>query len=366
MRVVLVSKALVTGIYQRLAAEIGGRGVDLTVMCPPCWKDSRGLHRLEPVGSEGFSLQSIPIRLNGHFHLHFYPDLGMRLRQAAPDLLHMDEEPYNLATWLGVCHAGRLGIPVLFASWQNLRRTYPPPFSWWEQDVYRRASHALAGTRAVEQVLRSKGYAGDLTINPQMGVDTALFCPAAPGRSTASVSIGYAGGLLPEKGVDVLLRACARLQGDWHLQIAGEGSEEARLRRLAADLGIASSVHFAGRLQGHRMPDFYQSLDIFVLPSRTQRNWKEQFGRVLIEAMACAVVSVASDSGEGRHVVGAAGLVYPEADDRALAGHLQDLMASPALRHRLGQTGRQRVLQHFSMQAVAATVVDVYRHVLGP
>ena len=113
------------------------------------------------------------------------------------------------------------------------------------------------------------------------------------------------------------------------------------------------------------MPAFYQMLDVFVLPSRTMPNWKEQFGRVLIEAMACAVPVVGSSSGEIPQVIGAAGLVFPEGDLGALGGCLARLQAEPDERRRLGQAGRERVLAQFTMGEIAERTVKVYQALKG-
>lgn len=364
MRVVMVSKALVVGSYQRLAEEIGRQGVELTVLCPPCWIDDRGMHPLETTDSAHFRIKAIPIRWNGHYHIHHYPGLGRHLRGLEPDLLHMDEEPYNLATWQGLRWAARHDVPSLFVTCQNLHRAYPPPFRWWERYAYNQVRHAIAGTQEARDVLRRKGYRGALTVNPQMGVDTQLFQPAAAPAARSAFVIGYAGGLLPEKGLDVLLRACSRLQGEWRLRLTGRGQDEARLRTLAESLNLLDRVAFEGHRGSRTMPDFYRALDVLVLPSRTRSNWKEQFGRVLIEAMACGVATVVSDSGEGRHVVGAAGLIYPEASADDLARHLQRLLDSETERHRLGAAGRQRVMDRFDMTTVATRIVSLYRQIL--
>lgn len=365
MRVVIVSKALVTGIYQGLASEIGRCGVNLTVLCPPYWLDSRGRHELSAEPSPHYQLQVVPLRFNGNFHLHYYPSLAERLQSLEPDLLHMDEEAYNLATWLGLRHATRLGIPSLFFTWQNLMRNYPPPFSWWEQDVYRRAQHAIAGSQEAKQVLRRKGFVGPVTVCPQMGVDINLFKPQERTSANDRFIIGYAGGLVPEKGLDILLKACTYLNGNWNLQLVGSGKSEPALQRRVSSLRLGDRVQFLGHRTGQEMPSFYQGLDAFVLPSRTQRNWKEQFGRVLIEAMSCSIPTVVSDSGEAQHVVGEAGLVYPEADPEALAAHLEALQTAPLQRGLRGRAGRARVLSHFSMREVASRVADVYTQTLS-
>jgi glycosyltransferase involved in cell wall biosynthesis len=381
MHVVMVSKALVVSAYQRKAEEIARRGVKLTVLVPPSWGDRRGRQVATPHYTEGYTLRTIPLLLNGNFHLHFYPTLARELAQLQPDVLHMDEEPYNLATYLALGIAQRMGIPALFFTWQNLLRNYPPPFVWWERANYRRAGHALAGNQDAAVVLHSKGYSGPITVLPQFGVDPAIFINAdaprlrssgdsinewrseddwQPQMADASLRIGYAGGLLPEKGLDLLLQACAGLQGAWHLRLVGEGESRADLVALAANLGIADRVRFDSRLESHAMPTFYQNLDLFVLPSRTLPTWKEQFGRVLIEAMSCAVPVVGSNSGEIPNVIGDAGLLFAEGDAVALGYHLQRLLDDPELRAKLGQAGRARVLAHYTMQQIAAQTVDVY------
>ena len=362
MRVVMVSKALVGGAYQRKAEEIARLGVDLTVLVPPVWRDRRGSQTATPQHTAGYTYRTVPIRWGGSFHLHHYPTLGQELARLRPDLLHMDEEPYNLATYLALAAARRRAIPALFFSWQNLDRRYPPPFSWFEQANYAAARHAIAGNQAAAAVLQRKGYRGPLTVLPQFGVDPAIFCPAeSPPDPLGPLRVGYAGGLLAEKGVDLLLAACARLTGPWSLAIAGEGDQAAALAAQASALGIADRVRFAGRIGSEAMPAFYQGLDVLVLPSRTRPSWKEQFGRVLIEAMASGVAVVGSDSGEIPHVIGAAGLVFPEDDVAALTARLQQLADDPAQRVALAQAGRQRALASFTMAEVAARTVAIYQ-----
>lgn len=367
MHVVMVSKALVNGAYQRKAEEIARCGVKLTVLVPPSWRDRRGLQVTKPLHTEGYTLRTIPLWLNGNFHLHFYPTLARELARLRPDLLHMDEEPYNLATYLALGSAQRMGIAALFFTWQNLMRNYPPPFVWWERANYRRAAHALAGNQDAAAVLRKKGYRGPLTVLPQFGVDPAIFINAGASRAAGvPLRIGYAGGLLPEKGLDLLLRACAALQGAWQLVLVGEGESRADLVALATSLGITDRVRFDSRLESHAMPHFYRALDVFVLPSRTLPNWKEQFGRVLIEAMSCAVAVVGSTSGEIPNVIGDAGLLFAEGDVDALTGHLQRLLDDPELCAKLGQLGRARVLARYTMQQIAAQTVEVYRSIMAP
>jgi len=100
------------------------------------------------------------------------------------------------------------------------------------------------------------------------------------------------------------------------------------------------------------------------LPSLTRPNWKEQFGRVLIEAMACGVPVIGSDSGEIPNVIGDAGLIFPEGDIVALRDSIARMLADPERRARYAEAGRQRVLAEFTQAQIAAATVRVYREIL--
>jgi len=365
MRVVLLSKALVVGAYRRKAEEIARHeGIELIVLVPPAWRDERGVLPLERAHTRGYTLLVEPIAFNGHFHLHFYPHLGRRLRALRPDLLHIEEEPYNLATYHAVRLAKGLGIRVGVFSWQNLLRRYPPPFRWWERAVLRAADFLIAGSETAARVWRAKGYTGLIAVIPQFGVDPESFRPASP-RPPRPFTIGYVGRWVPEKGIDLLLQAAVGLEGDWRLRIIGSGPAGPSLRQLAARLGIADRVAFEPPSPSTRMPEVYAGLDVLVLPSRTRPNWTEQFGRVLIEAMACGVPVIGSSAGEIPWVIGDAGLVFPEGDPEALRAALRRVMRDPDLRAALRERGRTRVLERFTQAEIAQATVALYRRVIG-
>ncbi|MCP4427939.1 MAG: glycosyltransferase family 4 protein [Chloroflexi bacterium] len=367
MRILMLSKACLVGAYQTKLEEIAKfDDVELTVIVPPVWLDPAGPVPLERSHTDGYRLLVDPIRFNGHFHIHYYPRLKQRLAEFQPDIVHIDEEPYNLATYLAMRQAKAAGAKTLFFTWQNLQRRYPFPFSWMEKQVLQGVDAAIMGNREATAVWQAKGYAGPQTVIPQFGVDTEMYRPPAqrdPGRSFVIGSANRR--LAPGKGVDVTLRAAADLPGIWRLHIAGEGPERPSLQKLAQELGIADRVHFDGAISSEQMPAYLQQMDVLALTSRTLPNWKEQFGRVLVEAMACETAVVGSDSGEIPHVIGDAGLIFPEDDVDALRDRLLRLIRSPDLRDELGQNGRLRVLNHFTQAQIAARTTAVYRDMMA-
>jgi glycosyltransferase involved in cell wall biosynthesis len=149
------------------------------------------------------------------------------------------------------------------------------------------------------------------------------------------------------------------------LRFVGHGPLATEIPGKAAALGIADRVSVERPVPSREVPALLRQFDVVVLPSLTTSWWKEQFGRVLIEAMACQVPVVGSDSGEIPHVIGDGGLVVREADRADLRDALARLMADPDLGRDLGQRGRARVMERFTQASVAARTVDVYRAVMG-
>jgi glycosyltransferase involved in cell wall biosynthesis len=369
----MISKACVVGQYQTKLEELARQpDVELTVVVPPFWRDERGIVPLEHAHTQGYTLLVEPIVFNGRFHLHFYPTLPKILDRVRPHLVHIDEEPYNFATYHAMRAARRVRAKSLFFTWQNLLRRYPPPFRWTESYVLRHADYAIAGNAEAVDILRAKEYRGSLCVVPQFGVDPNIFQPSnspttqPPNHPTTQLlHIGYIGRLVKQKGVDVLLRAVAGMKGDWELRLLGSGPAKANLQSLARELGIQARVHFDAPRPSAEMPTYLQQLDVVVLPSQTRPNWKEQFGRVLIEAMACEVPVIGSTCGEIPNVIGDAGLVFPENDADALRTHIVALQHDPARRIELGKRGRARVLAHFTQARVAAETYAAYCDVVG-
>ncbi len=367
MKVLIASKALVVGAYQRKLREMARLGVEVVAVVPRSWRDRSYEMRLEPTPAAGYELIVSPLAFNGSYHAFFFPRLGRIMDEQRPDIVHVDEEPYNLATFLAAASARRRRIPFVFFTWQNLVRSYPPPFGWIERFVYRTAAYGIAGTDSAAQVLRMKGYTGEVAVIPQFGIDPEAYQPLRPMDSHGErpFTIGFAGRLVPEKGVRLLVEACGGLTSDIRLLILGGGPAESEIRNAIERFGLQDSVSLPGALPSAEMPAWLHTLDALVLPSVSQPSWVEQFGRILVEAMACGIPVVGSTCGELASVIGDAGLIFPEGNVAALTSTLQQLADDPDLRATLGARGRQRAIEHFTQARIARETVDVYRNILG-
>lgn len=363
----MISKACLVGAYQtKLEAIAGHEDIELTAIVPPSWDDPGGRVVLERRFTKGYRFLVDPIRFNGHYHAYYFPKLSRRLAEVRPDVVHIDEEPYNLATWLALRQSRRAGAKTLFFSWQNINRRYPPPFNLIEQQVLKQIDFAIMGNQDSVTVWQDKGYRGPYRVIPQFGVDPDLFSPLSQRDPGRTFTIGAANRrLVPEKGVDLLLHAAARLAGLWQINIAGDGPSLPGLRQLAEQLGIANRVRFDGPIPSDEVPAYLRQLDVCILTSRTLPNWKEQFGRVLVEAMACGVPVIGSNSGEIPHVIGDAGLIIPEEDIDALQKALIQLMQDETLYQDLSRRGRERVLARYTQAQIAAETVAIYRRLVA-
>ncbi|MBV9168450.1 MAG: glycosyltransferase family 4 protein [Chloroflexi bacterium] len=367
MKVLVVSKILLVAAYrQKLDAIAAQPGVDrLVALTTPEWHE-RGGRTLRFERSDthsAYDLRVEPIWLNGSYHLFFWPTLGRVMREVRPDVVHLDEEPYNLATAHGSLMAQRTGARSLFFSWQNLLRRYPPPFSWFERGVYQRSAFALAGSSEALSVLHAKGYCGPASVVPQFGVDPELFAPGDSVRCDPPV-IGFIGRLVEEKGVFVLLDALANLGGDWRLHVIGSGPLEPFARQRAEQLAFSERVTWERGVRSTEIPGRLRGFTVLVQPSLTRRHWKEQFGRAVMEAMACGVPVVGSDSGEIPNVIGDAGIVVREDDRPALRDALRRILNDAELRDELSRRGRERVLRRFTHARIAEATVTAYQTAL--
>jgi glycosyltransferase involved in cell wall biosynthesis len=364
VRVLYVSKALTVAAYRDKLRALG-EAVDVTAVMPIRW----GRAPAEPARPGNAVVRTWPVLLHGHNHFHTYRMPRRLLKGARADLVHIDEEPYSAVTFQLARHCVRTATPFVFFAWQNIEKRLPPPFGALRAYVFRHAAGAIAGTERAAAVLRAAGWSGPLAVIPQMGVDPVRFRPDPSAREglrrrfgadAADTLIGYGGRLVPEKGVDLLIRAIAAVPGT-RLFILGDGPERTRLMGLADALGIDERVTFAGQIASLDMPRWLAGLDLLVLPTVGRKGWVEQFGRIVVEGMACGAAVIGTRSGEIPQVVGEAGVLVPPGDLRALTDAIALLAGSADLRGRLAEQGRTRVLERFTNERIARDTARFYR-----
>ena len=275
------------------------------------------------------------------------------------DIIQVEEEPWTPTARCTLARAG--ARPVFLFTWENLARTMPVPWSLWRRSVFTRIAGLIAGSSGAAEVARSQGFTGPVAVIPQLGIDLP---PAEGRRERGPMTVVYVGRLVPEKGVDLLLRAAAGLPDGTRVDIVGDGAERPALERLCAEFGL-SAVRFLGARSHAEVAAIWKTADVLVLPSRRMPKWMEQLGHVLLEAMAHEVAVVGADSGAIPDVIGDAGIVFPENDHAALHRALEELAKDPERRCALAAAGRRRAAQQFTNARIAERTRAFHREALG-
>ncbi len=310
----------------------------------------------------------LPIVWGGNGSLFFFcARLRARLDGWVPDLIFVDEEPWSLAS-AQIGFAFR-GIPQIFFTKQNLRKRLPPPFSWMQQRAFSCSPIAFAVAGEVADTLRWKGYSKPILDLPH-SFDPECFHPlgqearrterARLGIRPDALVVGYFGRLTEEKGIEDLLAAMDESHrfpelSHCHFMWVGNGPLAERVKRATSERTPLGGASFHQAIPHDQVGRALALVDILVLPSRTVHNWKEQFGRILVEAMACGAAVIGSDSGEIPHLIhrSGGGTVFRERSPSELLTELRELATDPHARQRYQSAGYQYVSRTLTHAAVA-------------
>lgn len=373
MKVLMISRAMVAASQRARLRELARLGVRLTVVAPHRWE----YQNFETDSCEEYELMEVRVRLGStrlgsiSNHTFYYQGIAKVVRREPWDVIHIEEEPFNFACYHAAKRVQSAAVPIVFSTWQNLMKRYPPPFLQFERCLFRRAAGAVPGNAEAREVLHRRGFQKPTAVIPLASVDPALYRRQDAGRFRRDLGlgksfvVGFLGRITREKGVESLVRAFRMLPEDCVLVLAGSGPFESELQGLIQNLDLERRVRRIAWMKSGDVSEYLNSIDVLVLPSLTCRNWKEQFGRVLIEAMSCETCVVGSDSGEIPNVIGDAGLIFHEGDGRDLAGRLRRLMEDSALRESLGRRGRERVLEYFAHARIAEKTLSFYSRILN-
>lgn len=362
LRVLLISHTYSAPI-NHAKLEALAQHVSLIVITPHTWQDALFTVAAERAASSAYQLHRLPVRLNGRLMYHVYSLSALEriLRQTQPDIVHVEAEPPSLALAELALLKPRCGYKLTCFTWENILRRAGLPGV--EALNLRRCDGVIAGNRAAEAVLRRKGFGGPVRVIPQLGVDADFFRPAIrPADRRKEFCAGFIGRMVEEKGVWTLLAAVQELQ-DVRVMLVGDGPLTSEMRAWATRHQMAERIEHLASVPHEVVPRYLQQMDCLVLPSRSTPKWKEQFGHVLIEAMACGVPVIGSDSGAIPEVIGEAGLIFAEGDARALGAAIEKLRTDPIQRLRLSRAGRERVLAHYTHDRIAAATVEFFEQV---
>jgi glycosyltransferase involved in cell wall biosynthesis len=375
-RLLSIAHSYILGLNRRLAHELaraGGSRWEVTAVAPTAYAGRNDLRplRFEPLPDEPCRVIPLPVHLSGRVHTFLYGGSIRRLLRARWDLVHCWQEPYIFAGGQVAWHTPRR-TPLVFWTCQNIAKRYPPPFGWIERFCVRRCAGWMAiGQTGVEAML-GRGYGTKPHRLMPLGVDLDHF--VADRAAGAAVRhelgweepgppvIGFLGRLTPEKGVRLLTHVLDRLSIPWRALIVGAGPLGSEVRAWAA--GHADRARVLTDVPHSAVPRYLNAMDLLCCPSQTLPNWREQQGRMIIEAWACRVPVIGSDSGEIPHVIADAGVVVGERDEAGWARAIADLLDSPDRRRDYAARGHAQTQTEYAWPVIARRHLAFFEELL--
>ena len=362
-RLLVVSHPAVLAVNQLIYGELAKRGWRVDLVVPNRWRSEYSGAAIVPEALPGLegALHPVPVLMSGRPQRHLYLTRCRALaRRLGPSVAFLEAEPYALAATQWRRALSALGIPFGVQAYENIDRPLPGPIRRLRSQVLDDAAFVAARSQAAGELVRAWGARGEVGFAPPAVPGWKAIPEPAPGRP---FTVGFAGRLIASKGLEDLLGAVRRLAAPVELLLIGNG--ELRERLEGAEIPGAR-VRVLDGLSHEQMADGYAQLDVLVLPSHTTPSWKEQFGRVIVEALWCGVPVVGSDSGEIPWLVGltGGGLIFEEGNVEALAEALARMRAEPALRSSLARAGRARVERMFTVPAATDALERLLRGAL--
>ena len=361
VRALIVSRLYADAATRGKLRALAGLGCTIGAVVPASWPPGPGHPpRATEFGNDG-GVRIFPVPVRGTDSDLAWESAGLRraLAEFRPDVVQLEEPPSSPVAAAVVRAAQRLGFRVTIFSSESLPLPLPLLARLRRDRVLRRAAGVIGGNRLAAGLL-SDGRQVPTLVLPQTGVAPPLVAEPA---TRPGLAIGFVGRLVPERGLDLLFRACVRLSEPWTIHVAGTGPAQEELEALAEKLGIAARVTWHGALSRARLAELWPALDCAALPSRTTPQWVEARGRTALEAMSHGLPVVVTASGALPEVVGQAGRVVPEEGVDQLALVLQDFAQDPKGRRALGAEARRRVLAHYTDEAIAERTLAFWRTV---
>jgi glycosyltransferase involved in cell wall biosynthesis len=363
--VVALNRALVRKVAQDAEFEI-------TVAAPSYFRGDLRPIVLEPE-PPGSPLRVVPLdtKFSRFVHIFSYDGRALEalIRDGHFDVVHAWEEPYVFAGYQIARALKNSSARFCFRTAQSYVKHYPPPFGHFERVVMGRAQGWIAGATLVYDAMLKRGFPQSKGRTLNLAVDLAEFQPVSPAARAGVLEelglqppvVGFVGRLTEAKGLDVLMEAMDKVGGarSWSLLLLGSGEYKKKVEAWAVRNGWKNRVKVLLVKHGE-MPRYLGSMDLLAAPSQTMKNWREQFGRMIIEAFACGVPVIGSDSGEIPFVIGDAGRVVAERDVAGWAQAIGELLDSPQKRDELRAAGLARA-PRYSTATIARQYGDFYR-----
>ncbi|MBI5472946.1 MAG: glycosyltransferase family 4 protein [Ignavibacteriae bacterium] len=354
-------------IYRHLASQ---DDLDVHLLAPERWREAQSLVECEPERDSPLHVHQSKILFGFRQHRVLYRSLGKILTSLKPDFIFLDQEPENFAAIQGILFKRNYAPHAALAlvSSRNIDHV-KLGFPYQAEFIHRKCDEfvlrhpvdvCFVRTQAAEPLMRK--YAKRIVHLPFPIDTTRLKRPDARREAQNQLTVGYVGRLVEQKGVRMLLELFPQLPEKINMMFVGKGPMRDELMQQA--MKSTGRLRVLPPVPHKELAGVFSQMDVVVVPSLDTKLWKEQCPRVPMEAMACEVPVIGSDSGGIPEVLGDAGMIIQQADAIALRDAVDRVLREPALRESLARKGRQRVLDHFQVSVVASRMADVIRQTI--
>lgn len=368
MKVVVISHALIQEAAQarwRILAE--RYPVHVTLLVPQVWKSTWFIKEQEfratPVSQDNFRVIPLATTSHRHWSKYFFLSLDAQLRSLQPDIIYVIHEE-RILIHQQILTYRNLWSPQAKIIFFTMNALGIPQFKWHQRWRWQRVREgveaAICHYPGCMASLREAGFDKPVFMQTQVGVDDRVFRPDPQERELVRKDlglenhfvIGYAGRLTEDKGVHDLLAALPLSNVNWSLVLIGNGEMREHIEETVATNQWEDRVRILGIIPMNDVAKYMRAMDCFVLGSRTKPYWIDTFPLVTVQAMACGVPTIGSDSGAIPWQLEDTGIIFPEGDVNSLHQSLLTLAKDTDLRIKLGEAGRKKTLANFSTESL--------------
>lgn len=379
LRLVVVDHSFVEATHRKrwriLAEEYP---VEVTLLVPETWRlrvaGSTEMFHPDPVEDGRYRVVPLPTTSERDWMKYLFLSLDAKIRSLDPDLIHVQHSEMTLVNHQMILYR-RLWAPDADVTFFTMNALGVPRGKWHQRLRWKHlkgnASAALCHYPGCRDSLRDAGFRKPIYVQTSYGVDEDIFHPDPETRERIRKElgfedrfvVGYVGRLTRDKGVDDLLKAMPVPEVDWGLLLVGGGEMRGRIEDTVREEGWDDRVETTGFVPKAEVARYLQAMDCFVLGSKTRDHWIDTFPRSIVEAMACGVPVIGSNSGAIPFQIQDAGLIFSESDVAELRKRLRWLAADDSLRERLAERGRERSIERFGQRALADNFYKILQQI---
>ena len=313
-----------------------------------------GAVRLAPVAVRGDLAD--PAGLSWHA-----PTIRRLLADLRPTLVHIEAEPESDLADTASTLAAKLAIPYVLFSWQSV----PKPLGFIGRRRATRvlggAAGVIGGNRLAMNLLHAQAPTAIATSLLPAGVTVGNLVDRPVGDELV---VGFAGRLVPERGLAFLIEALRLTFGKWRLVVAGTGPEQEAIEASAQRMGLASRLRWLGGLREESLNALWSEIDCLAVLSRDTPTWVDHHSPILLEAMGRGITPIVTSTGALAELVGEAGPVV--SDQEQLTAALQAWVVDPPSCRARGAVARQWTMSRFSTTVVATKTIEFWTAAVEP